>query len=845
MLTWHDGKAMQLLDSQAQAGGSGAATAAALTMLLLQHPLATAASPAVLADAVRLACEWAVAAPAADFGTALAAAAGGMPREQQQGQQGAWALLPERVLYALAVLQALQAEQPALQEAAAIGPPASPPLQAALWAWLDGCAAEQARQPQLWRQQRLLHLVLLLGEAGLLCPAAYLRTCLALGAFQPAASPAVDAAHSSSSGGGGGGSTTFHFAVVEQFHPMLDYPSLAAADRPGSSGGKAAGGGRPGSGSAGSSADGSTRWPAARQQYACLRAAVLTQYSAALPALAPAAGKAWEVEWERLLQAEAAGGSSEASGQAGSSSSDDDNGGEVIDEAWRRWHDPSLFQLEQQLLAALGFADEPAAASANEPAAANGTAAADEPAAAAAAGGTAVRSAAHDTGPAAALDPLLQQVRCLAPWQHRHLATSLLAAAKAFLATTDSGGGRRHSPVPAEAAAAECSPRDGWLLQLLQLLRACCGHREVLSLLATCLNLLQRAVAAAVRAATSGQQAQQAQQLGTALDQAKQHWERRSGVAPPLLLSLLSAHASSLAASDIAPKLLPMLTGGLWRLQHAQHHQAARQSLQGQVELAAQLIALPGGSCQQWLGKMEQQHSSSHWVTVLLQQRAAVCKARGSSAAVGSQLQVQQQGAACLQAFQQRAQQLPVAASLPAEADGPANGDSKQPAAALLRAPAAVCTSEAEAAALAAVQHSLAPAALPAVLQQLSSQGLEQQQRRLLELGPAASQALLAEPQQVHAVLHNQPHPPAAAGSAAPAAWQLVLALFASSGGAGGSGGEHLLALSSSEAMAAAVAAATPATSACCWLLLRLLLDEQQRLGGHRLAEAERQLASR
>jgi hypothetical protein len=45
--------------------------------------------------------------------------------------------------------------------------------------------------------------------------------------------------------------------------------------------------------------------------------------------------------------------------------------------------------------------------------------------------------------------------------------------------------------------------------------------------------------------------------------------------------------------------------------------------------------------------------------------------------------------------------------------------------------------------------------------------------------------------------------------------------------------------------MAAAVAATTPATARCGWMLLRLLLDEQQWQGGHRLAEAERQLAAR
>lgn len=157
-------------------------------------------------------------------------------------------------------------------------------------------------------------------------------------------------------------------------------------------------------------------------------------------------------------------------------------------------------------------------------------------------------------------------------------------------------------------------------------------------------------------------------------------------------------------------------------------------------------------------------------------------------------------------------------------------------------AAAALLDREADAAALTTVQHSLAPAALPTVLQRLASEaddpGLALQQL-LLRLSPAASQAMLQDPQPAHSALHHYAHLPSSAASASAAPWQLALALFASAGGQ--PGGECLLRLSAGDAMAAAVAAVGPATAQHCWLLL----DEQQRQGGHRLAEAERQLASR
>ncbi|KAL4458306.1 hypothetical protein ABPG75_013171 [Micractinium tetrahymenae] len=921
VLHWHDAKALQLLDRQLRTGSSAAAAAVALAKLLSGQPAAAAAPPA-LGEAVRLVCEWAVAAPAADFGAALAEAVGPpSPEGRQQGARGIAALLPERVLFALAVLQALQAQQqqeqqgeqpeeqqqkrqkqeqsqagldrpkqqsPAPQAHNSSSTQQSPPaLQAATNAWLRTCARDPQLLQQPWRQQRVLHLVLLLAEAGLFCPEAYLRTCLATGGFQPAAVGGAVAAHGGSSPGSGGCAdpSSFQLALLEQLHPLMEYPTLAGgASGISGTAGKA-------SSTAGPSAP---AWPFPRQRYAWAREAVLAQYSPAVSAKAAAASAAAAAAddlqlaaWEALLRVPTPGSSSSSSS---SSDSDGETEGEVgrRPQPWQRWQNPALQALQRQLLQLLGIA--PASAAAGAGAAADpGSAAAGAGAAAAApsrsASPAADGAAAGTAVPQAQFGGLLARVRQLQPWQQRHTAGALLAAAKAFLASTDSSAGGRRSPSPAAAAAAVAlgpassgglTPNPCWLLQLLALLRACGGHREALSFISTCLNVLQRAVAAAVRAATSGQPAQQGRpELGEALVQAQQCWQQRSCVAPGLLFALLSAHAGSLAAADIAPKLLPMLTGGLWRLQQPQHQQAAREGLAAQLELAAELLALPGNASRQWLDKMEQQHSSSHWVALLLQQRAAALKAqRGSSG--GTQQQVQQAAAACLQAFLKRAQQLPAAGRGAAQGpDGSSSGGTAAPnggqpdiAALILLAPPAAAgvdgsreagdaNADAHTSVLAAFQHSLAPAALPAVLQRLS-QRVEGQgpglQQLLLSMCPAASQALVLDPRQAHSALHHQAHLPGAAGSAASASWQLALALFAScagssSGGCGSggssSGGEALLRLNASEAMAAAVAAATPATAPCCWLLLRLLLDEQQRQGGHRLAEAERQLAAR
>ncbi|KAL4423112.1 hypothetical protein ABPG77_004795 [Micractinium sp. CCAP 211/92] len=925
VLHWHDAKALQLMDRQLRAGSSAAAAAEALLKLLSGQP-AAAAGPPALGEAVQLVCDWAVAAPAADFGAALVEAAGAAPAGGEGWRsRGVPALHPDRVLFALAVLHALQAQQHqepqgeqsgdqqskrqkqeraqaglgAAQQAPAAagkGSGAPQPLQAALSAWLSRCAADPQLPRRPWLQQRLLHLALLAAEAGLLCPEAHLRTCLATGAFQagPEGGPAEHAAgaqdgSTSSSSASSTVRASFHLAVVAQLHPLLDYPSLAGSSgSPGGSAGKAGGSAKPGA----------SAWPLARQRFAWARAAVLERYGPAAAASAAVAApiSADEVlaaEWEELLRAPTPGSSKcRASSDSSDGGSQADVEGSGHAQRGQRWQDPALRALQQELLLLLGL--RPAAA-------AGGAADSGSPEGAAAAGPSRSVSPVADVAagmPSAEVPfgDMLARVRQLQPWQQRHTAGALLAAAKAFLAGTDSCASGRRSTSPAATPAAASpgpasssglTPNPRWLLRSLALLQACGGHREVLSLISTCLNVLQRAVAAAVRAATGGQQGQQAwPELGEALSQAQQRWQRSSRVPPGLLFALLSAHAGSLAASDIAAKLLPMLTGGLWRLHQPHHQKAAQQSLAPQLELAAELLALPGNACRQWLEKMEQQHGSKHWVAAQLQQRAAALRVqRGSGGA--TQQAVQQAASACLQAFVRRAQQLPMAHGRVLNGPGDSGSagitsgtDGEQPdvAALLLQppspSPAGAAAAEAKAgtgesaddgildagdadadayaAALAAAQRSLAPASLPAVLQRLAqhAQGQGQGpglQALLLALCPAASQALLLDARQAHSALHHHAHLPGAAGSAPAASWQLALALFASAGGHGGSagGGQALLRLNTSEVMAAAVAAATPSTGPCCWLLLRLLLDEQQRQGGHRLAEGERQLAAR
>ncbi len=840
VLTWHDAKAMQLLDSQLLGGSSAAEAAAALLKLVSSAPEAAggqasgeaggaaaacaAASPQAVADAVRLVCEWAAAAPAADFGAAALAAVTSLAAPQQQpGEQardevaaGAAALLPERVLFALAVLPALapDAAQPRPNHEGSCAAAHPQPLQSALGAWLSSCAAERG-QPA-WRRHRLLYLAVLLAEAGLLCPAAYLQGALATAAFGPAGSHGSSEGSPSSSSSPGSCSSghSLHLSLLEQLHPLLDFPSLRNASRPSSGGG-------PSSGSGGQA------WSRSRQQYARSRAAVLAWHSAAAGQQAAGSGSpaavsaaecaarpdaaAAEMEWEQMCAAPGTPRSSD-----GSEACEGGEGGSAAvpaQSAAQQWQDPALLQLQRQLMAALGFVPLPAA---------------------------------EQCAAVPEFGALLEQVRQLAAWRQRLLAHALLAEAKAFLASTDSGGGRAsRSPSPPAGAPRALGP--DWFLQLLAVLRACCAHREVLSLLATALNLLQRAVAAAVRTVTGGGRAeqQQGEALAEALTAAQERWQQRSAVSPPLLLSLLAAHAGSLAASDIAPKLLPMLTGGLWRLQHAAQQQAAERCLSGQRQLAADLLSLPGGpGMQQWLDKMRQEHGSGHWVVaILLQARQAASKAGGGCG--GSQQLVQQHGSMRLQAWLQRAQQLCGAAQ--ATSNGANGAGEHQPSlAALMLASSGAAGSGgmAAASALAAVQHSLEPAALPGLVQQLSGVEQPQQQelvQRLLDIGAPAAAALLSDPQQAYTCLHSRPSS-AAAGGVAP--WQVALGLFAAAAGPGAGSAPSLLQLSGHDAMAAAAAAITPATARCGWLLLRLLLDERQWQGGHKLAEAERRLAA-
>ena len=801
--------------------------------------------------------------------------------------RGAAALQPERVLYALAVLQAQQdqQDQEALQQSqssqqapgaatervtTAASAAAAPPLQAALCAWLDGSAGGPA-----WQRQRCLHFAVLLAEAGLLCPAAYLHSCLAAGV-----TPAAPTAAHNSAG-------SFRLAVLHQLHPLLDFPTLREVD------------GGDGNGGDGGSGLSSSAWGAARRRYAATRAAVLSLCSctppppgAAATAAAAAAAAADEVdaggevadmEWEALVLSNGSEGDSAVPAGA-----DADSAGVRRQAEGGLWGAaPGLRRLHRQLLMALGLVEL------GPPFGNSAIAVADD------------------------FEALLVGVARLEAWEKRHTAAVLLAAAKAYLVKVTGvslhrGGSAAHGP-PSLAAASPpgCSngddgsgggsggPSELWLLQLHAVLAACHAHREVLSLLATSLNLLQRAVAAAARTATHGGGGTGRQpppspllpqhQLSEALEAAQRGWSQLSGVAPAQLMALLSCYSRSLAASDIAVKLLPMLTGGLWRLQELPplQQQLVRHNLQGQLELAAQLLAMPssisgtpggGGSgssagtaasmaanssLHQWLDKMQQEHGGGHWLTVILQQQAAVWRARSSGAA-GNQ---QRGGAGGMLAFLQRARQLALGGAHGIEQQQQQQqgvvvcDDSDEifrqrlllqaqqlPLEAGTGCPlGAGAGGAAAAAALAAVQRSLVPADLLAVLagsvddgsSSVREQGRQGPQQLLQGLAPGVGMALLADPHQAYQALRQERQPP----PGAPVPWHLAAALLGSCGGACG---DWMAGLTSNDAMmAAAVAAAVSTSAGCCWFLLRLLLDEPQWQGGHRLAEAERHLAAR
>lgn len=162
---------------------------------------------------------------------------------------------------------------------------------------------------------------------------------------------------------------------------------------------------------------------------------------------------------------------------------------------------------------------------------------------------------------------------------------------------------------------------------------------------------------------------------------------RQTGLPPTLLLRLVSAHHRQLAALGRVPRMLRMLTAGLWalvppaspqrqaqaaggrpqdpRVQQPQHGAAARQQAQqevlaschAQLALAAELLALyggpvaaassgaaaargPGGTAgragtpgpaaaacnagvQGWVGEIERQHGTQHWLLAALRRLAA------------------------------------------------------------------------------------------------------------------------------------------------------------------------------------------------------------------------------
>lgn len=167
----------------------------------------------------------------------------------------------------------------------------------------------------------------------------------------------------------------------------------------------------------------------------------------------------------------------------------------------------------------------------------------------------------HQALPHSCLHRLLCACRA---WQRRHLASWLHTAARQHLRASLPAATSASASTPA-AAGPTLSP--SWLLSVLCTLDACDGHREVADLLCDLLAALLRTVASAV--AVPGA----AEPLGQRVWAAHDRFWRHTGLPPPLILRLVAAHHQQLAVLGRVPRLLRMLTAGLWTLVPTQAQQ--------------------------------------------------------------------------------------------------------------------------------------------------------------------------------------------------------------------------------------------------------------------------------
>ncbi|GAB4822184.1 hypothetical protein N2152v2_009230 [Parachlorella kessleri] len=211
----------------------------------------------------------------------------------------------------------------------------------------------------------------------------------------------------------------------------------------------------------------------------------------------------------------------------------------------------------------------------------------------------------------------LEDIRGLSAWQQRHLSTWLYnssrqhmraclppsspPAAAAAPATARAGNSSNVTTASGSSTASVTAPShavptlySAWLLNVLGALDACGSYREVGDLLCDLLAALLRMLAAAAlstAASSPGQStappAAQARpaSISSAVWAAQDAFWRHTGLSPSLIFSLVSAQHERLATLGRVPRLLRMLTAGLWTLvPPASHRQHAQQSQQGPTD---------------------------------------------------------------------------------------------------------------------------------------------------------------------------------------------------------------------------------------------------------------------
>uniref|UniRef100_A0A1D1ZVF9 Mediator complex subunit Med12 domain-containing protein n=1 Tax=Auxenochlorella protothecoides TaxID=3075 RepID=A0A1D1ZVF9_AUXPR len=199
------------------------------------------------------------------------------------------------------------------------------------------------------------------------------------------------------------------------------------------------------------------------------------------------------------------------------------------------------------------------------------------------------------------------------PWQKRRVAE--------WLGRTIATG-----PLPMGTEADHAGER--WLLGLLGALRAADGAREAAQLLPRLAAPPLQALALALAAAGS-----QARRLGGA-ELRGLHDAARAPLLC-LLLALLGALRPELQAEGLGPRMLRMLTAGLWRVPGSSPDRPRLQAevCAGLLTLARELVAGGGedAGVQAWLAEARSRQGTGHWVLGCLTDAAAAQEGGGGA----------------------------------------------------------------------------------------------------------------------------------------------------------------------------------------------------------------------